>query len=180
MIKRISQICVSVIITILLLLLSIYCFPKSWLRLFESFGDFGQSIAYYFYRVFLWKFYPKPSIVNYSNVFEISGYLPDSKIKFEAFFTEFFRLFVDKEHFSLWAESLEDKLVVLADISTLILHLLNLQPLIIQNLKSHQNQLQLFNNSLFPFLSTPILLYVHLLVHTYTNKDYSLPHPSYL
>ena len=121
MIKKISQICMSIIITILLLLLNIYCFPKSWLRLFESFGDFGQSIAYYVCRVFLWKYYPKPSIINYSNVFEMSGYLPDSKIKFEAYFTEFFRLFGDKEHFSIWAESVEDKLVVLADFSTLIL-----------------------------------------------------------
>ena len=100
--RRIFNIILTVFVTLGIILLSVFIFNKSWLRLFETFTDFGSSIKYYFCMIFAIETDTTPTVTSFSKIFEWNGFLPDSSIKVGAYIKEFFRLFFNGDNFASW------------------------------------------------------------------------------
>ncbi len=137
--KKIANISITILITLTIILLSVVTFNKSWLRLFETFTDFGSSISYYFCKILGIESDTVPTVTSYSGIFEWNGFLPDSSVKFKAYFSEFFSLFCSKENFGLWFDNLTDGLLVFLKIIVLGFPCFILVLILMQKLRSKRN-----------------------------------------
>ena len=137
--KRVANIMITVFITLGIALLNIFLFSKSWLRLFETFTDFGSSISYYFCMIFGMETKTIPTVNNFSNILDWNGFLPDSSVKVKAYFDEFFRLFFSKENFTSWFNGVTDGLLVILKIIVLGFPCFILLLILFQKLKARHN-----------------------------------------
>ena len=139
MARRITNIFLTVIITLGISMLGVFIFNKSWLRLFETFTDFGSSIKYYFCMIFALETDIVPTVTSFSKIFEWSGFLPDSSVKIKAYIDEFFRLFFDNDNFMLWFNGITDGLFNIFKIIILGIPCLILLVIVMQKLRGRQN-----------------------------------------
>ena len=79
------------------------------------------------------------TVTEYSNIFEWSGFLPDSSAKIGAYINEFFRLFFDGENFTLWFNGVTDGLFVVFKVMILGLPCLILLIMLVKKLGHKQN-----------------------------------------
>ena len=139
MVRRITNIFLTVMITLGITLLSVFVFNKSWLRLFETLNDFGSSIKYYFCMIFCLETDVVVSTTDYSNVFDWCGFLPNSSDNVDTYFQEFFRLFFDRDNFMLWFNGFTDGLIIFFSVIVLGLPCLILFIILLKFLKVKQN-----------------------------------------
>ena len=89
--KKILNISINVIFMITTVILGMFIFRSSYLRLWETMRDFGLSVAYYF-----------------SLIFKASGYLPVTAEEFKRQIVKFFTTFISKDNFISWLVSLNN------------------------------------------------------------------------
>lgn len=102
---KIIHILLTIILTAVFVLLGIFVFRNSYLRLIETVNDLYTSIVFYGETIFNIHTEISPTVNNYSGVLSWNGYLPDSLDKVKECFGTFFTLFGDKENFMIWANS---------------------------------------------------------------------------
>ena len=113
---KIIHILLTIILSAAFVLLGVFVFRNSYLRLVETAKDFYKSVVYYGSTLFSIKTEIVPTVNGYSDVFSWQGYLPDSPDSVKEFFSTFFATFVDKENFNLWLNGIISVLGVVLEI----------------------------------------------------------------
>ena len=113
---KITYILLTVILTAVFVLLGVFIFSNSYLRLIETVKDFYTSIVYYGSTFFGLNTGIVPTVNGYSEVFSWQGYLPDSPDKVKEFIRVFFATFISKENFNLWLNGIMSILTVMLEI----------------------------------------------------------------
>lgn len=106
--KKILNISINVIFMITTVILGMFIFRSSYLRLWETMRDFGLSVAYYFSLIFKGESNITPTVNLFSNVFKASGYLPVTAEEFKRQIVKFFTTFISKDNFISWLVSLNN------------------------------------------------------------------------
>jgi len=113
---RVFNITLTVLLSLSFILLGVFHFGSSYLRLFESLGDLWESVRYFFVRIFGLNIHVEPTVNNYSEVLNWNIFLAED---FEAFKTQaadYFSLLFSGENFSGYMVLIGDILVNLAKI----------------------------------------------------------------
>ena len=100
--RRRIYIALTAMIFIALVLLGVFVFNISYLRLIESGRDFGMSIAYYFVKLFDLPYDIAPTVINYSAVIPDNPKLPSTPTEVGAGITDYFAVFFDADNFRAW------------------------------------------------------------------------------
>ena len=100
---KITYVLLTIVLTAGFILLGVFFFFNSYLRLIETVKDLYTSIVFYGPKLFSVPIEISPTVNNYSGVLSWQGYLPDSPDKVKEFFTAFFILLTNKENFMVWA-----------------------------------------------------------------------------
>lgn len=100
--RRRIYIALTVCVFISLILLGVFVFNISYLRLIESGRDFGTSIAYYFVKLLDMPYDITPTVIDYSAVILNDPKLPSTPTEAGASLTEYFAVFFDVDNFSSW------------------------------------------------------------------------------
>ena len=113
---KITYILLTVILTAGFILLGIFPFRNSYIRLFETVKDLYASIV--FYGATLIGIYTEitPTVNGYSGVMTWDGYLPDSTEKIREYLSTFLKVFADKGHFTVWISGIAGVLGTIAGI----------------------------------------------------------------
>jgi hypothetical protein len=96
--KNIVYFTLSIAITIGIILIGVFCYKTSFLRLFESLSNLYLSVKYYFCQIFRIGIDFEPTVASYSKVFEWTTYLPSDFDNFEAFVKSYFELLFSQEN----------------------------------------------------------------------------------
>lgn len=113
---RVFNITLTVLLSLSFILLGVFHFGSSYLRLFESLGDLWKSVRYFFVRILGLNIHVEPTVNNYSEVLNWNIFLAED---FEAFKTQaadYFSLLFSGENFSGYMVLIGDILVNLAKI----------------------------------------------------------------
>lgn len=113
---RVFNITLTVLLSLSFILLGVFHFGSSYLRLFESLGDLWESVRYFFVRIFGLNIHVEPTVNNYSEVLNWNIFLAED---FEAFKTQaadYFSLLFSGENFAGYMALIGDILVNLAKI----------------------------------------------------------------
>lgn len=113
---RVFNITLTVLLSLSFILLGVFHFGSSYLRLFESLGDLWESVRYFFVRILGLNIHVEPTVNNYSEVLNWNIFLAED---FEAFKTQaadYFSLLFSGENFSGYMALIGDILVNLAKI----------------------------------------------------------------
>ena len=81
---RVFNITLTVLLSLLFIMLGIFHFGSSYLRLFESLGDLWQSIKYFFCMIFGLNNDVIPTVNNYSEILKWDIFLPEDFEVFKA------------------------------------------------------------------------------------------------
>ncbi len=133
------HITITIGISLIIVLLSVLFFQTSWLRLFETFRDFGVSVKYYFCKLFEVKTSVLPTVTDYSSVFSWNVFLPDSSEKTNGYVKEFFALFFNADNFKAWLNGVTDGLYVFLKILVLSLPCIVLIVILSQKIRQKRN-----------------------------------------
>lgn len=101
--RRRIYIALTVGISIALVLLGVFVFNVSYIRLFESGRDLGTSIAYYFVKLFDLNSDIMPTVINYSTAIPDNPKLPSTPTEAGTSITEYFNLFFSTDNLRAWA-----------------------------------------------------------------------------
>lgn len=113
---RVFNITLTVLLSLSFILLGVFHFGSSYLRLFESLGDLWESVRYFFVKIFGLNIHVEPTVNNYSEVLNWNIFLAED---FEAFKTQaadYFSLLFSGENFAGYMALIGDILVNLAKI----------------------------------------------------------------
>ena len=113
---RVFNITLAVLLSLSFILLGVFQFGSSYLRLFESLGDLWESVRYFFVKIFGLTIHVEPTVNNYSEVLNWNIFLAED---FEAFKTQaadYFSLLFNGENFAGYMALIGDILVKLAKI----------------------------------------------------------------
>ena len=103
---------ITVLIFIGMVLLGVFMFSDSYLRLGESFRDLGNSAAYYFCKLFGIENNIIVTVNGYSAVFSWGTVLPENFDEFKQGVGNYFALLFDAENFSGWGNAVASFLEV--------------------------------------------------------------------
>ena len=99
------NIVITAIIFTGMVLLGVFVFTDSYLRLWESLRDLGNSAAYYFCKLFGIENNITVTVNGYSDVFSWGTVLPEDIGEFKENTSNYFALLFDAENFAGWGES---------------------------------------------------------------------------
>ena len=100
--RRTVFIIVTVLTSLTLLFLGLFVFFNSYLRLFESFRDFGTSIAFYFTQLLGIKSSVTPTVTEYSNIVADNPSIPQTPTDAGNSVKAYFEVFFDMDNFKAW------------------------------------------------------------------------------
>ena len=100
--RRRFYITLTVGVFITLAVLGVFVFNVSYIRLFESFRDFGTSITYYFVKLFDLPYNITPSVINYSHAIPDNPSIPSTPSEAGTSITSYFNVFFDIDNFRSW------------------------------------------------------------------------------
>ena len=101
--RRAINIIFTLMISVGLVLLGVFIFSSSYLRLWETLQDFGRSVGYYFCEVFGISHNITPTVIDSSQASEgITIPLPNDFTGFKADALLYFQLLIDKGNFYVW------------------------------------------------------------------------------
>lgn len=116
---RVFNITLTVLLSLVFILLGIFHFSSSYLRLLESLHDLLKSIIYFFSRIFGLNNDVIPTVNNYSKILEWNLFLPEDFEAFKAQASSYFSLLVSKENLAKYGVLIADNLVNIAKISAI-------------------------------------------------------------
>ena len=100
--RRIIYITVTAAISICLVLLGVFVFGNSYLRLFEGFKDFGTSLAFYFVKLFDLPYDITPTVTKYSGIIPDNPKIPSTPTEAGISAKEYFDVFLSADNFRSW------------------------------------------------------------------------------
>jgi len=100
--RRGIYITLTVGVFITLAVLGVFVFNVSYLRLFESFKDFGTSIAYYLVKLFDLPYSITPTVINYSQAIPDNPKIPSTPSEAGTNITSYFDVFFNANNFRAW------------------------------------------------------------------------------
>ncbi len=100
--RRKIYIGVTALISVGLALLGVFVFGNSYLRLFESFKDFGTSIAFYFTQLFGIKSDITPTVTKYSGIIPDNPSIPSTPTDAGNSVNSYFDVFFSADNFKAW------------------------------------------------------------------------------
>lgn len=100
--RRIIYISVTAVIFVGLVLLGVFVFGNSYLRLFEGFKDFGTSIAFYFTQLFGIEADITPTVTKYSGIIPDNPKIPSTPTEAGISAKEYFDVFFSHYNFRAW------------------------------------------------------------------------------
>lgn len=100
--RRILNVVTCVLISIGIILLGVFVFRTSYIRLYEAFKDFGLSVAYYFCEIFGIKHNITPTVTNVSQTSAPTISMPSDIQGFKDNSAKYFSLLIDKGNFYGW------------------------------------------------------------------------------
>lgn len=113
---RIFNITLTVLLSLSFILLGVFQFGSSYLRLFESLGDLWESVRYFFVKIFGLNIHVEPTVNNYSEVLNWNIFLAEDFEAFKTQATDYFSLLFNGENFAGYMALIGDILVKLAKI----------------------------------------------------------------
>ena len=137
--RRTSNICLTVVITAVFILLGAFVFGDSYLRFGETAKDFGLSVGYYLCTLFGLDHDIVPSVTEYSSVMDWDILLPSDFEGFTSQAKSFFSLLVDEENFLGYWAKVGDVMLVLLKVVAIILPCLLVLGLVIWRLYKSGN-----------------------------------------
>lgn len=99
------NIIITAAISAVMVLLGVFVFSDSYLRLWESLRDLGNSAAYYFCELFGMQHSITATVNGYSEVFSWGTVLPEDLNEFKEGATNYFSLLLNAENFAGWGKS---------------------------------------------------------------------------
>ena len=118
--KRLN-ICFTVMLTALFILLGIFVFRQSYCRAIEALIDLFGGFKYYLCTLFEIETSGLPSVTEYSKVIEWTAILPSDFENFKVNATEYFVALVSKENFLSWLSMSGNKIGIWAKVITILL-----------------------------------------------------------
>ena len=106
--RRRIYIALTVEVSVALILLGVFVFSVSYLRLFESFKDLGTSVAYYFCTLFGIHSDITPTVKNYSPAIPDRPSIPSAPSEVVSGTTTYFGVFFDMNNFKAWGLAATD------------------------------------------------------------------------
>lgn len=103
--RRIFNIAITVLMTALFVLLAVFIFSSSYLRVFEGLGDLWQSVKFYFCEIFGIEHDITATVSGYSGVLQWETLLPSDFEAFKGTATEYVDLLGCPDNFKSWGES---------------------------------------------------------------------------
>lgn len=100
--RRAVNIVFTLMISVGLVLLGVFIFQSSYIRLWETLQDFGRSVGYYFCEVFGIPHNITPTVNELSQAVDITAPLPDTADGFKTNALLYFTLLADKSNFNGW------------------------------------------------------------------------------
>ncbi|MDE6867645.1 MAG: hypothetical protein K2J83_00670, partial [Clostridia bacterium] len=108
-------------ISVGLVLLGVFIFRSSYIRLGETLLDFGRSIAYYFCEIFGIPHSITPTVNDFSQVVDNTVPLPDNFDGFKTNALLYFQLLVDKGNFYGWLSYIAGVMTVIMKFSVILI-----------------------------------------------------------
>lgn len=112
--RKVVYIALTVVLTAVFLLIGVLVFEKSYLRIWESCKDLGNSAKYYFCEIFGIEHSTNVTVGNNSNVIDEGGLLPDTPQEFGTKAGIYFRLLINGKNITAWTGLIGQKTVVTA------------------------------------------------------------------
>ena len=98
-------IAMSLMITAIFILLGVFVFRDSYLRLWESCKDLGISAKYYFCEIFGIEHSGRITVTERSEIFKMSGLLPETSSGFSEKAKRYFGLLISRSNLSAWGSA---------------------------------------------------------------------------
>lgn len=114
--RRIVNITTCVLLSCVLVLLGVFVFSTSYIRLIEAFKDFGLSVAYYFCEMFGIPHNITPSVIDISQTSAPSINVPSDWEGFKGSSATYFSMLIDKNNFYGWLGHITGVIAVLGKI----------------------------------------------------------------
>lgn len=114
--RRIANIITCVLLSCVLVLMGVFVFRTSYIRLIEAFKDFGLSIAYYFCEVFGIPHNITPSVIDISQTSAPSINVPSDWEGFKDSSATYFSMLIDKNNFYGWLGHISGVIAVLGKV----------------------------------------------------------------
>lgn len=118
--RKIFNICLTAAISICFILLGIFVFNKSYLRVFESLGDLWQSVKFYISEIFGIAHNTVPTVEGYSEVLRFELLPPDFE-NFKVKAADYFSLLFSGENFIAWGKSVGTAIGRIAKVLAILL-----------------------------------------------------------
>lgn len=99
------NICITAVISLVSIVLAVFVFNVSYMRMCEAFRDFGLSVAYYFCMLFGIESGISPTVCEYSDVLQFPALSPESVEEFTDAIGKYFSLLFSADNFSAYAKT---------------------------------------------------------------------------
>ncbi len=118
---RIFCITLTVLLSLWFVLLGIFRFSVSYLRLGETLGDFGNSIKFYVLEIFSIPHATPPTVENYSDIMVWNGFLPENWQAFSDKAYAYFALLFDGKNLAAYGSMIAEKTEIIAKATSVAL-----------------------------------------------------------
>ncbi len=129
----------SVGITLFFMILGVFSFRTSYVRLWEAARDFGLSVGYYFCVLFRIKNKIQPTVKEYSKVMQWDREPPKDFNGLQGETKNYFSLLFDKDNLNGWLEKIGDTLLLISQVLTTLLPCLFLLIVIMKKAYGREN-----------------------------------------
>ena len=133
------NIVITAIIFMGMALLGVFVFSDSYLRVWESVCDLGNSVVYYFCKLCGIKNDIAVTVNEYSEVFSLGTVLPEDFDEFKQGTENYFALLFDAENFAGWGNAVADFLEVALKVLLLVLPCIFVLILLVKRLYKRGN-----------------------------------------
>ena len=136
---RVFNIALTVLLSLCVRLLGVFCFNTSYLRLLESLGDLWQSVKFYGSKIFGFEYNGVPSVTEFSEVMKWNIFLPEDLSAFKEQAGSYFKLLFSAENLSAYGKFMGEILLTFMKIFAIALPCIVIFMLLLKRLYKNSN-----------------------------------------
>ena len=136
---RVFNIALTVLLSLCFILLGVFCFNTSYLRLLESLGDLWQSVKFYGSKIFGFEYNGVPSVTEFSEVMKWNIFLPEDLSAFKEQAGSYFKLLFSAENLSSYGKFVGEILLTFMKILAIALPCIVIFILLLKRLYKNSN-----------------------------------------
>ena len=136
---RVFNIALTVLLSLCFILLGVFCFNTSYLRLLESLGDLWQSVKFYGSKIFGFEYNGVPSVTEFSEVMKWNIFLPEDLSAFKEQAGFYFKLLFSAENLSAYGKFMGEILLTFMKIFAIALPCIVIFILLLKRLYKNSN-----------------------------------------